>query len=351
MGTAAKLPLVSVIIPTFNRGKLLQAALESLANQTLPRDQYEVIVVDDGSIDSTPEACKGFSSRMSLKYFRIQHSGISAAKNLGVFTSTGSMLLFFDDDDVADENLVQEHLKTHQRNPQDCVAVLGYTSWAPSLQVTEVMDYVTDTGRFLFSYSNLSDGQVLDFTYFWGGRTSCKRSLLVKHGVFNQEFHSIIEDIELGYRLSKFGLKVVFNRNAISYMARTITCDEFCRRCESQGKGLYLLSRLHSDFTVQNYCQGQVRDPNTQRGLHFGTAAVVWRDVEEVLADKVHRVHELESLLASRLKAKERELLLGELRGLYRWIFNSFKVKGVVEAMRADGKIGGRMFEEVAFVT
>src|SRR5947208_3034588 len=82
---------------------------------------------------------------------------------------------------------------------------------------------VIDVGQQLFAYKNLRHGQKLDYTYFWGGRSSCKRSFLVAHGVFNQAFRSIIEDIELGYRLSKFNLSVVFHRLAVSHMVRPIT--------------------------------------------------------------------------------------------------------------------------------
>ena len=58
-----KIPRISVIIPTFNRAGMLGATLESLAAQTLPTDQYEVVVVDDGSQDATPEICRSFASR------------------------------------------------------------------------------------------------------------------------------------------------------------------------------------------------------------------------------------------------------------------------------------------------
>src|SRR5688572_14122550 len=169
-------PLISVIVPTFNRAALLQSSLESLAGQTLERHLYETVVVDDGSTDSTREVCQCFSARMKLKYFRIDNSGIAAAKNLGVFASSGSILLFFDDDDFADRNLLLEHAEFHRRHTDENIAALGYTTWFPTLPVNHVMHYVTDVAHFLFAYGPLTDGQVLDYTYFWGGRLSCKRS-------------------------------------------------------------------------------------------------------------------------------------------------------------------------------
>src|SRR5713101_6220581 len=222
----ARSPAISVIIPTFNRAAMLADTLESFAAQSIPTNRYEVVVVDDGSKDATPEVCRDFASRMQLRYLHIDNSGISAAKNTGILASRGRILLFADDDDIADNRLLEEHLKAHEQHPEENVAVLGYTTWAPTLPVTPLMRYVTEIGRFLFAYGDLKDGQTLDFTYFWAGRCSCKRSLLAKHGVFNRQFRAAgIEDIELGYRLSKFGFRVVFHRAAVSYMTRPLTFE------------------------------------------------------------------------------------------------------------------------------
>src|SRR5205085_11017556 len=88
--------------------------------------------------------------------------------------------------------------------------------------------FLTMIGQFQFSYPILRDRQTLDCTGFWGGRTSCKREFLVTHGVFNQDFTFGYEDDELGYRLSRHGLRVIFNRQAVQYMNRGYTFDEFC---------------------------------------------------------------------------------------------------------------------------
>ena len=70
-------PLISVVIPTFNRSKLLGGALESLSRQTLNPGEYEVIVVDDGSSDETGETVDRYQSQVHVRYFRIANSGIS----------------------------------------------------------------------------------------------------------------------------------------------------------------------------------------------------------------------------------------------------------------------------------
>lgn len=310
-------PRISVVIPTFNRADLLRASLDSLTQQTLPLDDYEVVVVNDGSSDATESVCQEFASRVRLRYLSIRNSGISAAKNLGIFAASAPLLLFFDDDDIATPTLLEEHLRAHRDHPGENVAILGYTAWAPSVEVTPVMEYIIDIGQQLFAYKNLKHGQRLDYTYFWGGRSSCKRSFLTAHGIFNQSFRTIIEDIELGYRLSKFNLSVVFHRHAVSHMVRAITYDDFCRRCERQGAALYLFSRLHADPVVQRYCQ--VAD------------AAKWKTEQARFGADVRRVQELEPVLG-RTSGGQTKTVLQELRTLYKRSFAAFRFKGYFEA-------------------
>lgn len=318
--------LLSVIIPTRNRAPLLRGSLESLVGQTLSKRQFEVVIVDDGSADETSALCRSFAKRLPLRYFRVKQSGISAAKNLGVFAALGSIVLFFDDDDIAHPELCREHLECHLALPAS-TAVLGYTTWASDLDVTPVMDYVMNHGQFLFSYRSLHDRQMLDFSYFWGGRTSCKRLLLVKHGVFNQHFGRIIEDIELGYRLSRFGLKVMFNRQAIQYMNRPVGYADFCRRCEVEGGSRWLFSRLHRDATVQEYCQVTAIDAR-------------WAEMHQMLPAKVRQVEELERAWYRTRRPSSQNAIQQELYQLYGWTFNAFKVKGMLETRDGSVTVG-----------
>ena len=231
-------PAISVIIPTHNRASLLTESLASLCDQTLPASDFEVVVVDDGSTDHTREVCDEFSERIGLQYHRIANSGIAAAKNMGLFASRGEIAYFFDDDDVADRNLLTAHVAAHREYPDDRIAILGYTTWHPDLEITPLMKYVTEVGKYLFSYPSLEADKMLDFRHFWGGRASAKRGFLVRHGAFNQDFSFGYEDVELAFRLSGHGFGVVYKPEAISYMVRPLTFDEFCQRCERQGRSL-----------------------------------------------------------------------------------------------------------------
>jgi len=323
MNSPSTSPIISVIIPTNNRAELLEAALQSFARQRMSADDFEVVVVDDGSVDDTPAVCRRFCAELPLKYDRLGKVGISTAKNLGLFASTGVLTLFFDDDDVADANLLLEHVSAHQRHPEEYIAVLGYTTWAPSLRVTEVMHYITEVGQMMFSYPSFHDGELLGFTKFYGGRTSCKRAFLTRCGVFDQHMPGM-EDFELGYRLSRAGLRVLFHRSARSYMNRAVTYDEFCKRCEKQGRYRWLFSRIHSD-------------PALQEPLGIENAEARWLDTKPLLSGQVERVHALEALLEAPTDEAHVARFRSELHALYRASFRAYFLKGTVEAMEADG--------------
>jgi glycosyltransferase involved in cell wall biosynthesis len=250
---------LSVVLPTRNRADLLRQVLESYMRQSLPPSEYELVVVDDGSDDETPDVCRALRSKLSLAYIPIAPSGLPAAKNAGIAASSGRLILFADDDDVAAPELLRSHLAAHAEHPEPNVAILGYTAWHPDMAMTPLMHYVTNVGQFLFSYARLRHGQELDFRYFWGGRTSATRSLLTRDGGFDERL-APLDDIEFGYRLSQAGLRVVFDRRAERFMIRRINYAEFCARCERVGAALARLRKLHRAEEIEQYVNVLVLD-------------------------------------------------------------------------------------------
>jgi len=89
-------PLVSIIIPAFNQGHYLGAAIRSALGQTYPH--FEIIVVDDGSTDDTPMVVQSFADPR-VKYHRQENRGLSGARNTGIRCSHGQLLTFLDSDD------------------------------------------------------------------------------------------------------------------------------------------------------------------------------------------------------------------------------------------------------------
>ena len=90
---------LSVIIPTRNRAKSLERTLISLAQQTLSKDGFEVIVVDNGSTDTTAAVCAGFSVQfLHFRYLYDEHPGLHVGRNLGMEHALADILVYGDDD-------------------------------------------------------------------------------------------------------------------------------------------------------------------------------------------------------------------------------------------------------------
>jgi glycosyltransferase involved in cell wall biosynthesis len=317
--------LCSILICTFDRAALLKHTLESLCWQTLHGEDFEVIVVDDGSHDSTPEMVRDFDSRLSLRYAYQRNSGLASARNHALFLSRGRIVLFLDDDDIAGPELLGEHIKTHEAYPDDNFAVLGHTKLAPEIETDPVMHFATEIGKFLFSYSDIRDGQVLGFAHFWGGRSSCKRRFLLQHGVFNPIFRFGCEDIELAYRLSKYDFRVIYNARAITCMVRPLSFDQFCDRLIKQGRSNFVFSRLHQDAEVLAWTEANDAPKWDAIAPVYETLRKAGRDL-----DKIFRLKE-----KLQLPADDDRRLLYEC---YWTAFRASKIKGISEAAIEAGE-------------
>lgn len=103
--------MISVVIPTYNRAKLLPRAIKSVQQQTL--QPLEIIIIDDGSTDDTVEILKDFKD---IKIFRKQNGGISSARNLGIKLASGKYIAFLDDDDQWHEKKLELQIKLHDNS-------------------------------------------------------------------------------------------------------------------------------------------------------------------------------------------------------------------------------------------
>ena len=107
---------LSVIIPTFNSVQTLNKCLESIISQNF--DNYEIIVVDDGSTDKTDELILTINDK-HIKYYKMAHGGVSKARNFGLKKSLGKFITFIDSDDYIEENYFSSFKKIIDNNDID----------------------------------------------------------------------------------------------------------------------------------------------------------------------------------------------------------------------------------------
>jgi len=177
-------PQVSVVVPTYNRATILVHCLGFLEAQTLDVDSYEVIVVDDGSVDNTAEVCKAFVQTTSTRliYLRGPHKGPAAARNLGIAEARGEIVAFIDDDCEASKDWLQQ--LSAPFNDLDIMGVEGKVVRHP------------DCTPFTHFVENLNGG------LFLTANVAYRREALEAVGGFNENYrHAAAEDWDLAFRI------------------------------------------------------------------------------------------------------------------------------------------------------
>jgi glycosyltransferase involved in cell wall biosynthesis len=228
-------PELSVIIPTYNRKGLLPKTIAAYQAQSARSEILEVLVLDDGSTDGTSEVVAKFSggAPFPVRYFQLTHRGQAAVRNFGIREARGKLVLFGDDDIVPGPELVAEHLAWHKRYPQPTVGVLGLVEWAPEVGPTPFMQWLAKDGV-LFGYGQLKPGQETGFRYFYSCNLSLKTRFLQENGMFDEDFKTYgFEDAELGYRLEKKGLRLLYNPGAVGYHHKFMSFADACRRAKA----------------------------------------------------------------------------------------------------------------------
>lgn len=109
----------SIIIPAFNVEKYIEHAIESVLRQSYTN--YEVIIIDDGSIDETYERSKRFIDNNKVKYVSCAHSGASVARNIGIEMATGDYIVFVDSDDFIEEHALSSLVEAINKFSADCI--------------------------------------------------------------------------------------------------------------------------------------------------------------------------------------------------------------------------------------
>ena len=225
--------LFTVIVPTYNRRDEIKELLESLTIQSISNDDFEIIIVDDGSDDDTEEVVNGFikSTDLNISFLKQDHKGPGEARNLGMQNAKGNYQLFIDSDCIADVNWLTAY-KIALKNITPA-GFGGPDKVLPNFSpVQKAIDYsmtsfITTGG--IRGHSKKKISKYYPRSFNMGVRTDIVKRI----GGMNKLRHG--QDIEFSHRIISTGEPVIKVADAVVYHKRRISIKKFFRQVFNWG--------------------------------------------------------------------------------------------------------------------
>jgi glycosyltransferase involved in cell wall biosynthesis/peptidoglycan/xylan/chitin deacetylase (PgdA/CDA1 family) len=237
---------ISVIIPTYSRRDTLARTLPTVFMQDFPADDYEVIVVVDGSTDGTVEMLARLRPACGFRFLEQTNRGPAAARNVGLKEARGDLVLFLDDDIICERNLLSEHVTGHAAARP--LVLHGRIYVAPESPAT----FATEGTRRWYEdyYRRLTPeiGLRLPDDNYLASNSSVPRATLLACGGFDEHI-PLLEDFELGLRLWKMGVTFLYRPTAVAHEVFVKSSRDLALKDASRhGAAAVFLSRKHPDY-------------------------------------------------------------------------------------------------------
>lgn len=185
------MPLISAIIPTFNRSSLIIRAINSVLCQSYRK--FEIIVIDDGSTDGTEEILLPLIDEEKIRYFKQQNSGVSTARNYGVERARGEWVAFLDSDDEWLPNKLQEQINFLKNNSHVNI-VYGQEIWIRNgIRVNQARNHQKSGGAIF--------GKCVEQCLIAPSSVVIRKNIFNEIGGFDQSF-VVCEDYDLWLKFS-----------------------------------------------------------------------------------------------------------------------------------------------------
>ena len=239
-------PLVSVVIPTYQRRDSLLRLVMSLQDQTLPADTYEVIAAIDGSTDGTLEAVRGLTTAYALSALDGPNRGRALACNAGIRAASAPVVVLLDDDMEATPGLLSAHARAHEGSVKR--AVVGA---APIVVTSDSPPFVRYMANgFRSRLDRMAEpGYRLRFRDTYTGNFSARRDVLLAAGGFDETFRVYgHEDYELALRLQAAGVELAYRADALAHQHYEKTFAGFARDGIARGRTAVLFAGKHPDI-------------------------------------------------------------------------------------------------------
>ncbi|OJW16931.1 glycosyltransferase [Mucilaginibacter sp. 44-25] len=232
---------VSIVIPTYQRPKLLANCLKALLQQKFDKHQYEIIVVSDGPDEQTKAAISKWSlyDHPQIKYLPLpQKKGPAGARNYGWLNAKGSIIAFTDDDCLPDAHWLQQ-IVAHC-DPEKEIAITGKV-------------IVPISGRPTDHEQNTAHLQTADFIT---ANCACTKKALIKAGGFDEEFEMAWrEDSDLHFKFIHNNVPITKVKSAL--VVHPVRPSAWGESIKDQKKTMYnaLLYKKHPDLYDRLICQ------------------------------------------------------------------------------------------------
>lgn len=278
--------LVSVIVPVYNVSRYLDECLESITRQTYT--DVEIILIDDGSTDTSGAICDSYSERDNrIKVIHQKNSGLSAARNIGIEISKGDYLTFVDSDDYLSYTFIEKAIELCLKfDAQISVMKMSYFSGKnrksdnePFISYIQTYNAEQAISESLYQkkYSCCAPGKmyrrdVLEGISFPRGKLS--EDLAVCHLIFNNA-SKVVYSNETGYyyRQRPKSIMHTFNKNRLDAIKWTGEIEEFC---ETHYPNLYPAALCRS-FNVSLHL---VLDLLNDDRIDIDTYNFLWNDIK-----------------------------------------------------------------------
>lgn len=229
-------PTYSVIVPVYNRPQEVAELLESLTQQTI--QNFEVMLVEDGSSHTSEKVFEQYSGKLSIQYFFKPNTGPGPSRNFGFEKAQGKYLVVFDSDCILPPNYFEAVEKFLKNEKVDAWGGpdRGMKDFTPLQQAMAfTMSSMLTTG-------GIRGGKQKSFqprSFNMG----ISREVFEKTNGFH--FDRFAEDIELSIRIRKLGFKTALIPEAFVYHKRRTSLSQFFRQVSNFGKGRVLVGRKH----------------------------------------------------------------------------------------------------------
>ena len=229
-------PKVSVVVASYNGERTLKACLDSLARLNYP--DYEIVLVDDGSNDSTSQIALQFPT---VRYFRHEKNlGLSVARNTGIAAAVGEIIAFTDSDCRADEDWL--YYLVGDLIDSDFAGMGGPNFLPPEDSLVAAAVMVSPGGP---AHVMLTDRQA---EHIPGCNMAFYKWALAEIGGFDPIFHAAGDDVDICWRLQQAGYDIGFSPSAFVWHYRRSTFGDYLKQQHGYGVAEALLVRKHPEY-------------------------------------------------------------------------------------------------------